>query len=197
MQRNAVIPRERIARAILLVRGTRVLVDSDLAELYGVETKTLVRQIKRNAERFPEDFMFQLTREEFEELRTHAESEVTWGGRRYPPYVFTEQGVAMLSSVLRSRRASQVNVEIMRVFVRLREILVTHEALAHRVDDLERRYDGRFKAVFEAIRELMHPSDPEVGRRIGFRHLSHHNVERPSSDRGLERGRTKKSLTSR
>ena len=132
---------ERIERIILLVRGHRVMVDTDLAALYGVDTKTLNRAVKRNRERFPADFMFQLTPEETDDLRCQigtsslepaAGPSARWGGRRYPPYVFTEQGVAMLSSVLRSRRAVLVNVEVMRTFVRLREMLASHKDLARR-----------------------------------------------------------------
>src|SRR5437879_4304037 len=123
----ALIPTERIEKAILLIREHKVMLDSDLADLYGVETKTLVRAVKRNVERFPEDFMFQLTQEEFDHLRYQFGTSSVWGGRRYAPYAFTEQGVAMLSSVLRSKRAIEVNVAIMRAFVRLREMLISNK----------------------------------------------------------------------
>jgi len=166
---RALVPAERIERAILLIRGHRVMVDSDLAELYGVETRVLVQAVRRNRDRFPEDFMFQLTKDEFDALRSRSViSGSGWGGRRYPPYVFTEQGVAMLSSVLRSKRAVQVNIEIMRAFVRLRRMLASHAELARRLDALEKKYDVQFKVVFDAIRELMAPSEPKR-RPVGFR----------------------------
>jgi len=165
---RSVVPVERIDRSILLIRGHKVMLDADLAELYGVQTKVLVQALRRNRERFPEDFMFQLTKEEFANLRSQfVTSSPGWGGRRYPPYAFTEQGVAMLSSVLRSQRAVQVNIEIMRAFVRLREMLASNRALARRFDELEQRYDAQFKAVFDAIRQLMAPTQPPR-RRLGF-----------------------------
>lgn len=162
------IPVERIERAILLIRGQKVMLDADLAALYEVETRVLVQAVRRNQERFPEDFMFQLTQQEFHDLRSHAVISRTWGGRRYPPYAFTEQGVAMLSSVLRSTRAIQVNVEIMRAFVRLRQMLASHAELAQRLDELEKKYDAQFKVVFDAIRQLMTPPTRQQ-RQIGFR----------------------------
>jgi len=161
------VPSRRIEQAILQVRGHRVMLDADLAALYGVETGALVRAVKRNAYRFPEDFMFQLTSQEFEILRCQFGISSSWGGRRHPPYAFTEQGVAMLSSVLRSKRAAQVNVEIMRAFVRLRRILADNAGLARRLDDLEEKYDVQFKVVFDAIRQLMQPPEPKK-KRIGF-----------------------------
>ena len=139
----------------------------DLAALYDVETGALVRAVKRNAYRFPEDFMFQLTPQEFDNLRCQIGISSSWGGRRHPPYPFTEQGVAMLSSVLRSKRAAQVNVEIMRTFVRLRRLLAENAGLARRLDDLEKKYDVQFKVVFDAIRQLMQPPEPKK-KRIGF-----------------------------
>ena len=164
---KSLIPLERIERSILLIRGHKVMLDADLAALYDVETKQLVRAVKRNIFRFPDDFMFQLSEDEFENLRFHFGTSSQWGGRRYPPYAFTEQGVAMLSSVLRSKRAIQVNIEIMRAFVRLRRILASNADLARKLDALERKYDAQFKVVFEAIGELMKP--PETKRRpIGF-----------------------------
>jgi len=144
-----------------------VLLDADLAELYGVETKTLNRAVKRHRDRFPPDFMFQLTGEEAGKLRYQIGTS-SWGGRRYLPQAFTEQGVAMLSSVLHSKRAVMVNVEIMRAFVRIRRILATHADLARKLAALEKRYDAQFKAVFDAIRELMAPPEPPKKRRIGF-----------------------------
>jgi phage regulator Rha-like protein len=161
------VPPERIERSILLIRGHKVILDADLAALYGVETKELIRAVKRNLPRFPDDFMFQLNEEEFENLRFHFGTSSQWGGRRYAPYAFTEQGVAMLSSVLHSRRAIQVNIEIMRAFVRLRRILASHANLARKLDSLEKKYNTQFKVVFDAIRELMKP--PETKKRpIGF-----------------------------
>lgn len=144
------------------------MLDQDLADLYSVATRVLVQAVKRNIERFPSDFMFRLTDQEFKDLRSQSVISSTWGGRRYPPYAFTEQGVAMLSSVLKSQRAIQANIEIMRGFVRLRRMLAESAELARRLDELEKKYDAQFKLVFEAIRELMAP--PESPKdRIGFR----------------------------
>jgi phage regulator Rha-like protein len=166
---RSMVPAERIERSILLIRGQKVILDGDLAELYGVETRALVQAVQRNRERFPDDFMFQLTKEEFDNLRSQSViSSLGWGGRRYPPYAFTEQGVAMLSSVLRSKRAVQVNIEIMRAFVRLRQMLAQHADLSRKLDALEKKYDAQFRVVFDAIRELMTPPEPKR-RRIGFR----------------------------
>ena len=169
MSEQSVVPVERIDRSILLLREQKVMLDTDLAELYGVDTRSLIQAVQRNIDRFPADFMFQLTKEEFERLRSQTvTSNVGRGGRRYPPYAFTEQGVAMLSSVLRSPRAVQVNIEIMRAFVRLRQMLSSNQELATRLDDLEQRYDAQFKSVFQAIRQLMTPL-PGASRRVGFR----------------------------
>src|SRR4030067_729792 len=166
---HSLIPVERIEKAILLVRNQKVMLDADLAELYGVQTKILVRAVKRNIGRFPSDFMFQLSKEEFDDLRFHFGTSSDWGGRRYRPYAFTEQGVAMLSSVLRSQRAIRVNIEIMRAFIRLRQILASNVELAKKLDTLEKKYDAQFKEVFEAIRQLMAPPEPEpLKKRIGF-----------------------------
>jgi len=147
------------------------MLDADLAELYGVPTKALVQAVKRNPARFPPDFMFPVTEQEVANLRSqYVTSRIasrTWGGRRTAVHAFTEQGVAMLSSVLKSERAVQVNVEIMRAFVRLREFVSHNHELARRLDDLESRYDHQFKVVFDAIRELMAPP-PAPKRRIGF-----------------------------
>lgn len=167
MTDKSLIPADRIEKAILLVRKQKVMLDSDLAALYGVETKALVQAVKRNLERFPDDFMFQLSREEFAILRSQFVTSSDWGGRRYPPYVFTEQGVAMLSSVLHSPRAIQVNIEIMRAFIRLRQILASHAELARKLDEMEKKYDVQFQEVFEAIRQLMIPPEPKR-RPIGF-----------------------------
>jgi hypothetical protein len=161
-------PATRIENAILLIRGQKVLLDADLAALYGVETKVLVKAVKRNVERFPADFMFQLLPEEVTRLRFQiGTSKRGRGGRRYAPYAFTEQGVAMLSGVLRSPRAVQANIAIMRAFVRLRQMLAAHADLARRLAELEQRYDKQFRVVFEAIRELATPPEP-APKRIGF-----------------------------
>ena len=160
---------ERVERNILLIRGHRVMLDTDLAILYGVPTKRLNEQVRRNKKRFPSDFMFQLTPEEVERLRSQfATSKSGPGGRRYRPYAFTEQGVAMLSSVLHSERAIQVNIAIMRAFVQLREMIGSNKTLARRLNELEKKYDSQFRVVFEAIRSLMEEPEPKV-KRIGFK----------------------------
>lgn len=167
---KAMVPAERIESRILLIRGHKVMLDSDLAELYGVATKALVQAANRNKERFPRDFMFQLSKQEFSILRSQSVTSSQWGGRRYPPYAFTEQGVAMLSSVLRSKRAVLVNVQIMRAFVKLREMLATHRELARKLAQLEKRIEGHdeeITAIFEAIRQLMEPP-VKPGKQIGF-----------------------------
>lgn len=162
---------EQIEQAVLLIRGQRVMLDRDLAALYGVETKALNRAVRRNLDRFPADFMFQLTANETANLRYQiGTSSSGHGGRRFLPYAFTQEGVAMLSSVLRSPRAVQVNIAIMRVFVRLRETLALRKDLAHKLAQLERRIEGHdasIRTLFDAIRQLMTP--PEKPRReIGF-----------------------------
>jgi hypothetical protein len=156
------IPVERIERAILLVRGQRVMLDRDLATLYGVETGALNQAVKRNRDRFPDDFMFELTRDE---IRNISQSVICSSTMKHEKnaYAFTEQGVAMLSSVLHSKRAVQVNIEIMRVFVRLREMMATHKELAFKLVELEERLEGhdeQIQNIFEAIRQLMTPPDP-------------------------------------
>ncbi len=164
-----VIPIERIEKRIFLIRAQKVMLDSDLAELYEVPTKVLVQSVKRNLVRFPTDFMFQLDYQEFNNLRSQfVTSKVGHGGRRYTPFAFTEYGVAMLSSVLNSERAILVNIEIMRTFGRLRHILSTHKDLARKLEDLEKKYDHQFKVVFDAIRQLMAPPPLPPKRRIGF-----------------------------
>jgi hypothetical protein len=165
---RSLLPPERIARSILLMRGHKVMLDADLATLYRVETGALTRAVRRNADRFPPDFMFRLTGDEFDDLRRQSGISSDWGGRRYPPYAFTEQGVAMLSSVLRSKRAVRANVEIMRAFVQLRQMLAGHADLARKLGELERKYDAQFKSVFDAIRALMAPAAPRGKYRIGF-----------------------------
>jgi hypothetical protein len=180
---QSLIPAERIERSILLIRGQKVLLDNDLASLYGVETKKLIQAVKRNIERFPEDFMFQLSWEEAAILKSHyvISSSPTEGISRsqivtlkhghnvkYRPYAFTEQGVAMLSSVLRSPRAVSVNIEIMRAFVQLRKMLLSHADLARKINALESKYDSQFKVVFDALRQLMQPPATKPKRPIGF-----------------------------
>jgi len=165
--KDSPIPPGRIESAIYLIRNEKVMLDHDLASLYGVTTKALVQAMKRNPNRFPPDFMFQLSGDEFANLRSQIVTS-SWGGRRRPPYAFSEQGVAMLSSVLRSPRAVAVNVEIMRAFVRLRRLLLSQEELSRKLLDLERRYDRQFKVVFDAIRTIMSPEVPPKRRRIGF-----------------------------
>lgn len=158
-----------IEQAIVVVRGQKVMLDSDLAALYGVPVKRLNEQVRRNADRFPLDFMLELTPEEVVHLRSQSATSSAWGGRRYAPLAFTEQGVAMLSSVLRSPRAVQVNIEIMRAFVRLRRMLQSNDELTRKIAALEQRYDGQFRVVFDAIRKLMAPPAPPTKKRIGFR----------------------------
>ena len=158
-----------IENKIFLLRGLRVMLDRDIAELYGVKPIRLREQVKRNKKRFPEDFMFQLTKEEADILvsQNAIPSKKHLGG--YLPYAFTEQGVAMLSSVLNSERAIQVNIQIMRTFTKLRELLVTHKDLQRKIEDMESKYDEQFKIVFEAIRQLLEPPIPEKPKgRIGF-----------------------------
>lgn len=167
-ENQSLIPSERIEHSILLLRGQKVMLDKDLASLYGVETRVLVQAMKRNIERFPEDFVFQLDDAEFDVLRSQIVISKSRGGRRYTPYAFTEQGVAMLSGVLRSPRAVAVNIEIMRTFVRLRQMLSSHADLAKKVEALEKKYDGQFRVVFDALRQLMQPPPAKPKRAIGF-----------------------------
>lgn len=157
-----------IERRIYLIRKQKVILDSDLAELYGVTTSNLNKAVTRNAERFPEDFMLRLTREEYNTLRFQIGILKRGQHAKYLPRAFTEQGVAMLSGVLHSPRAVQVNVAIMRTFVKLREMLATHKDLAEKLEALEKKYDRQFKVVFDAIRQLMTPDEPPKQQRIGF-----------------------------
>ena len=162
------IPIERIETKILLLRGQKVMLDRDLAALYGVPTRALKQAVKRNSDRFPEDFMFVLDGEEFANWRSQfVISNSDRMGLRHAPMAFTEQGVAMLSSVLNSPRAIQVNIAIMRAFVRLRQILSTHADLARKLDELEKKYDSQFRVVFDALRQLMNPPEPSR-KPIGF-----------------------------
>ncbi|MEK7775309.1 MAG: ORF6N domain-containing protein [Candidatus Zixiibacteriota bacterium] len=179
---KSVIPAERIENHIILLRGHKIMLSTHLAILYGVQSKALVQAVKRNSDRFPDDFMFQLSWDEVEYLGSQSVILVQSGGNssrsqivtlkrglniKYLPYAFTEQGVAMLSSVLKSKRAVQVNIEIMRAFVKLRQLLSTHADLARKLANLEKKYDAQFKAVFDAIRQLMTPPEPKR-RPIGF-----------------------------
>jgi len=163
-----VIPIESIVSKIRWLRGDKVLLDRDLAALYGVDTKVLKQAVRRNIKRFPPDFMFELTREEFENWRSQfVTSNGDKMGLRYAPMAFTEHGVAMLSSVLKSERAIEVNIAIIRAFVRLRQMLVSHERLARKLEEMEMNYDERFRIVFEAIQQLAAQPDPPR-KRIGF-----------------------------
>jgi phage regulator Rha-like protein len=169
---NNLVPIEVIESKIYMVRGRKIMLDRDLAKLYGVKTKVLNQAVKRNKARFPEDFMFQLTKEEAEEiLLFSSRSQLVTLKRgqniKYLPYAFTEQGVAMLSSVLNSERAIQVNIQIMRTFAKLRQILATHEELRRKIEDMERKYDQRFKVIFDAIKALVRPPE-EKKLKIGF-----------------------------
>ena len=179
MSKNAVgvVPAVSVASKIYLIRGKRVMLDSDLAELYGVQTKFLNLNVKRNPARFPSDFMFRLTPKEAESLRLHfaTSKKNSRGGSRYLPHVFTEQGVAMLSGVLNSPRAVQANVLIMRTFTKLREMIATNELIRQKIEELERKYDKhdqQFKIVFEAIRELLNAPKPPRKKPVGF-HVKH------------------------
>jgi len=164
-----VVPIERIASVIYLVRDQKVMLDMDLAELYGVETKRLNEQVKRNLRRFPEDFMFQLTKEEFENLKSQIATS-SWGGRRTLPYVFTEQGVAMLSSVLNSDRAIDINVAIIRTFIRMREMLATHEDVARKIEE----HDQHIAILYDYIKKLMEPSESSKKKPIGYIYPEEH-----------------------
>lgn len=161
------IPQEIIQSKILFFRGAKVMLDSDLALLYGVPTFRLNEAVKRNRKRFPEDFMFQLTRKEFKNLISQFAMS-SWGGRRKQPYAFTEHGILMLSSVLNSERAVQVNIQIMRTFTQLREMLVSNKELRQKIEEMEKKYDHQFKIVFQAIKELLEPPTPKTKGPIGF-----------------------------
>jgi hypothetical protein len=180
---DEMISSDMILSRIYYIRGHKVMLDKDLAELYGVETKQLKRQVRRNIGRFPDDFMFELTEDEFQNLRCHfgisnsgeAVNDLRsqfatsrWGGTRYPPMAFTEQGVYMLSSVLNSQRAILVNIQIVRAFVRIRQMISSHEDLRKKIEAMEEKYDGQFRIVFDAIRELLRvESRPK--KKIGFK----------------------------
>ena len=174
LKQTGIIPRETIENKILLIRGKKVMLDRDLAKLYKVPTGRLNEQVKRNIDRFPEDFMFQLTKTEFENwLSQIAITNSVKMGLRHRPYAFTEQGVAMLSSVLNSKRAVQMNIAIMRVFVKLKEMTSTHKELVYKLEELERKiekHDEEICSLFEAIRRLMEPPPSKPKRTIGFHH---------------------------
>jgi len=165
-----IIPQEIIESKIFIVRGHKVMLDSDLAALYGVTTKNLNKAVARNIESFPEDFMYKLKKRELENLRFQNGTS-SWGGRRYSPYAFAENGVAMLSSVLKSHRAREVNIQIMRTFTKLRELLNTHADLRRKLEEMEKKYDYQFKVVFDAIKSLI--SEPPLVKKIGFTARSH------------------------
>jgi len=165
------IPTERIERAILVIRGQKVMLDADLAVIYGVSTKRLNEQFRRNRKRFPPDFAFQLSVEEIAALRSHFATS-SWGGRRHPPQAFTEHGAVMLATVLNSPTAIGTSVEVVRAFIRLREILTTNKELARRLDELEAKYDGQFASVFDAIRQLTAPPLKQL-REMGYHTLIH------------------------
>jgi hypothetical protein len=167
---SATFPSERIEQTILLLRGNKIILDRDLAAMYGVSTRDLNKAVSRNLDRFPDDFMVQLTRAEFNDLKFQFGTS-SWGGTRKLPRAFTEQGIAMLSSVLRSKRAINVNIAIMRAFVKLREFAATHKTLATKLEQLERKvggHDGQIRSLFDAIRQLMEPPTSK-SRRIGFK----------------------------
>jgi len=164
--KDVTVPIEKITEKIHLIRGQKVIVDRDLAQLYAVETKVLKQAVKRNIKRFPSDFMFELTKEEFQNLRSQFVTS-SWGGPRYIPMVFTEQGVAMLSSVLHSDSAIQVNIQIMRAFTQLRSMLVTHKDLKRKIEAMEDKYDEQFRIVFEAIQQLLE-EDEKPKKKIGY-----------------------------
>lgn len=183
---KALVPQEAIEQKIFLIRGKKVMLDKDLAFVYGVETRVFNQAVKRNIKRFPDDFMFQLNKEEAYSLRSQIVTLKRGEHYKYLPYVFTEQGVAMLSSVLNSDRAIEVNIQIIRTFVKLREMIVSNKELRKRMDKLEEKYDKRFKAVFDVLKGLIEKS-PEPGkslnkREIGFRYLG-----------GLKKVKTNKS----
>jgi hypothetical protein len=185
-RKGALISPHQLASLIFELRGEKVMLDRDLAKLYGVTTKNLNRAVARNRERFPPDFMFQLDEEEAKLLRSQiVTSKEGRGGRRYRPYAFTEQGVAMLSSVLRSARAVDVNIEIMRAFVRLRHWAVSNAELGRRIDELEKKYDGQFTAIFDALRQLMAPPADDTPREMGYHTL----VSRPGNKSATSRRR--------
>ena len=170
MKNNSIVPLELIEKKIYFIRGKKIMLDKDLAELYEVETKVLNQAVRRNIYRFPEDFMFQLTNKEFENLRSQNVTS-RWGGRRYAPFAFTEQGIAMLSSVLRSERAIKVNIAIMRTFVKIHEFALSHRDLNEKINELEKKYDKHDKqlqVVFKTIKKMLSIREDKKKRKIGF-----------------------------
>lgn len=168
--KKEIVPQEVIANKIYLIRKQKVMLDKDLAELYGVETRVLTQAVRRNIDRFPDDFMFQLEKEEFDNLISQTVTS-SWGGTRKMPYAFTEQGVAMLSSVLRSKRAIQINIHIMRVYTKLREMLLTHNDLLIKMNELESKvtnHDKSIKQVFAYLKEFV-KEKKEPKKEIGFK----------------------------
>ncbi len=186
---KSLVPLEVIEQKILLIKGQKVMLDSDLAALYGVTTKRLNEQVRRNVKRFPADFMYQLSREEFESLKSHFATSSSWGGRRTRPFVFTEQGISMLSSILNSDRAIEVNIQIMSTFVKLREMMLSHKDLTKKLNELEKKYDGQFQIVFEAIRQLVEVEE-KPKRKIGFIARERPAVYRISRKRRMSRVKT-------
>lgn len=167
MENSIIIPSEVIVSKIYIFRNRKVMIDRDLAELYGVKTKVLNLAVKRNLKRFPEDFMFELSKDEFKNLRSQIETS-SWGGTRYNPYVFTEQGVAMLASVLNSDRAINVNIQIIRTFVKIRELSATNDALQRKMIEMEKKYDGKIKEIFDTLGLLL-AEEIKPKKQIGFR----------------------------
>jgi hypothetical protein len=163
---DRVVRVEKIENKIFQIRGKKVMLDRDLSDIYGVPTKVLLQAVKRNLKRFPDDFMLRLTKEEIVILRSQIVTS-SWGGRRYPPYVFTQEGVAMLSSVLNSERAILANIQIMRAFGSFRRLAITYVGLKRKIEDMENKYDAQFGVVFEAIKKLIEPQE-KPRRRIGF-----------------------------
>ncbi len=186
---SEIIPVERIQNSIYLIRKQKVMLDKDLAVLYGVETKVLIQAVKRNIERFPSDFMYQLTDKDFTILRSQIVTS-SWGGRRYNPYAFTEQGVAMLSSILRSKRAIEVNIAIMRTFVKLRQILATNDLLRHKIESIERKYDEQFQQVFAVLKNML-TEEAKPKRQIGY------HTEAKGHERKVKKKKAKSTKTSK
>lgn len=166
--KNLIVPSKIIENRIFLIRGKKVMFDRDLSRLYGVKTMVLNQSVKRNIDRFPEDFMFQLSKPEFENLKSHFVIS-SWGGARKLPYAFTEQGIAMLSSVLKSKTAIRVNIQIMRTFTKIREMIVSNKVLREKIEAMERKYDSKFKVVFDVINHLIDKDKTELIKIVGFR----------------------------
>ncbi len=168
MQKSLSLVQEKIESKILFIRGAKVILDRDLAELYCVETKLLKRSVRRNISRFPKDFMFELSHQEHKSIRRQFGTFKKGEHSKYLPYAFTQEGVAMLSSVLNSKRAIQANIQIMRAFVKLRELMATHDNLKKKIEEMEKKYDYQFKIVFDAIKQLLKPPKQEPKKQVGF-----------------------------